>query len=89
MLERYQDKCCTFNDDIQGTAGVVVSGLMSSVRITGKPVSEMTYLFYGAGMAGTGIADLIADAIVRDTGIPHADARRKIWLVDTKYVMLV
>jgi len=84
MLERYQDKCCTFNDDIQGTAGVTVAGLMSSSRVTGKSLAEYTYLFYGAGMAGTGIADLIAESIARDSGVTLAEARKKIWLVDTK-----
>ena len=49
----------------QGTAGVVVAGLMSSSRLTGKALAEYTYLFYGAGMAGTGIADLIADRCFR------------------------
>jgi malate dehydrogenase (oxaloacetate-decarboxylating)(NADP+) len=57
---------------------------MSSCRVTGKTLADYTYLFYGAGMAGTGIADLIADSIAKETGVPLAEARQNIWLVDTK-----
>jgi len=84
LLKRYQDKACTFNDDIQGTASVALAGLVASNAITGKTLSDHTYLFLGAGEAGVGIADLIAYAISVENNVPIEEARKKIYLVDSK-----
>jgi malate dehydrogenase (oxaloacetate-decarboxylating)(NADP+) len=84
LLEEWKDKACTFNDDIQGTASVAVAGLLASERLTGKRMSEHTFLFAGAGEAGTGIAELIAYAISLDCSVSIEEARKKIFLVDSK-----
>ena len=63
LLERWQDKIPCFNDDIQGTASVSVTGLYSAMRVKGEKLSEQRVLFLGAGSAATGIAHLIADAM--------------------------
>jgi len=83
-MGEYQSKACTFNDDIQGTASVVVAGLIASVRITGVTLAQHKFLFYGAGEAGVGIADLLAEAISKETGVELGVARQNIWLMDSK-----
>ncbi len=82
MLRKYRDRVCTFNDDIQGTAGVVLSGLYSSLRLTGGKLADKTFLFLGAGEAGVGICNLIVQALVAE-GVSEAAARAQCWLVDS------
>ncbi|CAH0484776.1 unnamed protein product [Peronospora farinosa] len=84
LLRKYQNSHCTFNDDIQGTASVVLAGLLAAVPITGKPISKQKFVFLGAGTAGTGIADLISLAISRETGKKVEESRKQIWLVDSR-----
>ena len=83
QLNRFRDKLCTFNDDIQGTAAVVLSGIYGGLRITGQNIRDQRLVFAGAGASAHGIAELFVAALV-EGGLPVEEARRRVWTVDTK-----
>ena len=81
LLKRYRNKVLCFNDDIQGTAAVILSGVYSSCRITKKAFKDLKILFLGAGSASTGIADLMLSAFIEE-GLSEEEARKRLWFVD-------
>ncbi|KAK7108015.1 NADP-dependent malic enzyme-like isoform X2 [Littorina saxatilis] len=83
FLQKYRDSYCTFNDDIQGTASVAVSGILASLQITGKKLEENLFVFQGAGEASIGIAKLLLMAM-GERGLSQEEALSKIWMVDSK-----
>jgi len=89
LLENHRHTSLCFNDDIQGTASVALAGLISSLKITfpekkDASLGDHVFLFYGAGEAGVGIADLVCDEIAANLGIDIHDARKKVWLMDSQ-----
>ncbi len=81
LLERYRDRLCTFNDDIQGTAAVAVGTLLAAINVTGTPLTEQRIALVGAGSAGIGIAALMLTAM-KDAGLSDTQARRRFYAVD-------
>ena len=83
ILARYAGSCCTFNDDIQGTAAVVLAAALSAARAAGTPIRDQTVVIHGAGTAGIGIADVLRQAMI-DDGLSPAEATSRFWALDRK-----
>jgi malate dehydrogenase (oxaloacetate-decarboxylating) len=81
LIERYRDKLCTFNDDIQGTAAIAAGTLLAAINVTGVPLKEQRIALLGAGSAGCGICMLIVQAMV-DEGLSEKEARSRFYAVD-------
>ena len=81
LLNTYRNRVLCFNDDIQGTAAVALAGVYASTRIIERPFRDLRIMFLGAGSAATGIADLMASALLNE-GLSLPDARRRLWFVD-------
>ena len=83
LLEKYREQLCSFNDDIQGTAAVTVGTLLAATKTAQIKLSELNVVFLGAGSAGCGIAEQIIAAMVMQ-GLPEAEARQKIFMVNSR-----
>jgi malate dehydrogenase (oxaloacetate-decarboxylating)(NADP+) len=83
LLARYRNKVCCYNDDIQGTGGVTLAGLINALKITGGQLKEQRVLFLGAGSAAIGLADLIV-AGMGEQGVTPEAARQQIRMFDTQ-----
>jgi malate dehydrogenase (oxaloacetate-decarboxylating) len=81
LIERYRDKVCTFNDDIQGTAAVAAGTLLAAINVTGVPLRDQRVALFGAGSAGVGICRLILQAM-KDEGLSEDQARSRFYAVD-------
>ena len=81
LLQRYRDKYCIYNDDVQGTAGIVLTGMINAAKLKGKKLSDERYLFLGAGSAGIGLADLLCSAMVED-GLTLKQAQSQVYMFD-------
>jgi malate dehydrogenase (oxaloacetate-decarboxylating) len=81
MLQRYRDRLCTFNDDIQGTAAVAAGTLLAAVKVTGQSIRDQRIAIVGAGSAGIGIANLLLRVMI-DAGLPEPEARRRFYAID-------
>lgn len=81
LLDRYRDRVCSFNDDIQGTASVAAGTLLAAINVTGIPLTEQRIALLGAGSAGCGICSLILQAMI-EAGLSEDEARKRFYAVD-------
>lgn len=80
-LERYRDKMCTFNDDMQGTGAVTLAAILAAVNVTNSSLCDQRIVMFGAGTAGVGIADQLYDALLRQ-GLSAQEAAARFYLID-------
>jgi malate dehydrogenase (oxaloacetate-decarboxylating) len=80
-LERYRHTLCTFNDDMQGTGAVTLAAILAGMKVNQQNFSQQQIVIFGAGTAGTGIADQIYNAMLRE-GLSKAEAYSRFWLID-------
>jgi malate dehydrogenase (oxaloacetate-decarboxylating)(NADP+) len=81
LLQRYRDKHCVYNDDVQGTAGITLAGMINATRLKGTKLQDEKYLFLGAGSAAIGLAGLLCTALV-EQGMTLEDARARVHMFD-------
>jgi malate dehydrogenase (oxaloacetate-decarboxylating) len=81
LLERYRDRLCTFNDDVQGTAAVATATLLAAMNVTGRPLAEQRFAVLGAGSAGCGISAQMTQALI-EAGVDAKEARGRFFLID-------
>ena len=81
LLDKYKDTYPVFNDDVEGTGIVTLAGILGGLNITGEKLADQTYLCFGAGTAGCGIANRVLQEFV-DQGMSREEARGRFYLVD-------
>lgn len=81
LLERYRDKVSCYNDDVQGTAGITLAGMINATKIKGTQLKDEKYLFLGAGSAAIGLANLLCTALVK-LGMTLKDAQSRVSMFD-------
>jgi malate dehydrogenase (oxaloacetate-decarboxylating)(NADP+) len=85
-LAKYRDNTFCFNDDIQGTGAVILSGFINAVNMVKHeiPPTKHRLLFFGAGSAGVGVAKQLLEFFKREHDMTEEDAKKLVWLVDSK-----
>jgi malate dehydrogenase (oxaloacetate-decarboxylating)(NADP+) len=81
LLQRYREKYCVYNDDVQGTAGITLAGMINATKLKNTKLKDEKYLFLGAGSAGIGLANLLCSALVAQ-GMTLEDAQSRVYMFD-------
>ncbi len=83
VLLKYTDRCCTFNDDMQGTAAVVLAAAFAAIRAAGTKMRDQRVVIHGAGTAGIGIADMMRDVMIRE-GLSREEATSRFYALGSR-----
>jgi malate dehydrogenase (oxaloacetate-decarboxylating) len=83
ILQRYRQECCTFNDDVQGTAAVSLAAILAGAKVTGMPLRDHRVVIFGAGTAGIGVADLVREEMMRQ-GLTEAQAQDRFYCLGSR-----
>jgi len=81
LLERYHDKLCTFNDDIQGTASVASAAILAATKVANKSLKDMRVAVFGAGSAGCGVSEQLVQVMIHQ-GLSEKEARQRFYMID-------
>jgi malate dehydrogenase (oxaloacetate-decarboxylating)(NADP+) len=81
LLQRYRDRFCVYNDDVQGTAGITLAGMINAAKLKGTHLKDEKYLFLGAGSAAIGLANLLCSALAAQ-GITLKEAQSRVYMFD-------
>jgi malate dehydrogenase (oxaloacetate-decarboxylating)(NADP+) len=81
LLQRYRDNYCVYNDDVQGTAGIVLTGMINAAKLKSTKLKDEKYLFLGAGSAAIGLAGLLCSALVAQ-GVTLKEAQSRVYMFD-------
>lgn len=81
ILDKYQDRILTFNDDIQGTGVIALAGVLGALNISGQSITEQRFLTFGAGTAGMGIVKMLYNELIKQ-GMSPKEAKQHFYLVD-------
>lgn len=81
ILDKYQDRILTFNDDIQGTGVIALAGVLGALNISGQSIAEQRFLTFGAGTAGMGIVKILYNELIKQ-GMSPKEAKQHFYLVD-------
>jgi malate dehydrogenase (oxaloacetate-decarboxylating) len=87
VLERFRDRTCSFNDDIQGTGAVTYAGVLAACKLMGTSIADQTYCVYGAGAGGGGIIEVIVSALEK-AGLSESEARKRVVALDSRGLIL-
>jgi malate dehydrogenase (oxaloacetate-decarboxylating) len=83
ILNKYASQVCTFNDDMQGTAAVVLAAAFAGVKVAGSRMRDQRVVIHGAGTAGIGIADMMRDVMIRE-GLSEPEATGRFWTLGSR-----
>ena len=88
ILDKYRPIISCFNDDVQGTGCVTLAAIMAGLHVSKLKLKDVRIVIFGSGSAGTGIAEMVRDAIAAESEKSKEEAAKQIWLADNRRLLL-